>query len=409
MKRRSLRLTVVSLVMGMVLCTPIFQVSAALNYEKEENGTRATATTIAANTDMQGNIASSKDIDYYKVVIATPSKIELKFSHGDSNKDYGWDVTFYSYKDYNLTELTSFTATTEDNIVFSSRLRVSAGTYYVLVEPHYSWSLDTSTYTVRVKSTDESTIKAEREVNNTRAQATPISANTYYAGNIQRGDDLDYYKLTVKTPSTLQIGFLHGDLLGSYGWTATIYRYADKQLTELTSYDIEPLVNLSFGPKVRVPAGTYYVKVEPESAYNWRNNQYKVKVKVNDESAVKAEREANNTRATATSIKKGATYVGNIQRVDDLDFYKFTNSATSVSRLVFKHPEVNSGSWKITLYSYKNSTLTKLYYFVSYYTEDSIKCSAWRSLPAGTYYILIEPYYTYNFNYQDYTIKCSNK
>lgn len=51
MKGRSLRVAILSFVMGVTLLTPVFQVSAAAVYEKEGNNTRGTATSLAQNVE----------------------------------------------------------------------------------------------------------------------------------------------------------------------------------------------------------------------------------------------------------------------------------------------------------------------------------------------------------------------
>lgn len=98
MKGRSLRVAILSFVMGVTLLTPVFQVSAAAVYEKEGNNTRGTATSLAQNVECLGHISEGTDVDYYKVSITNPSKVDIKLAHGEMPADatYGWDVTFYS-------------------------------------------------------------------------------------------------------------------------------------------------------------------------------------------------------------------------------------------------------------------------------------------------------------------------
>jgi hypothetical protein len=411
MKGKSLRLTVLSLVTGITLLTPVFGVSAAAVYEKESNNTRGTATSLAMNVECLGHISEATDVDYYKVSITTPSKVDIKLSHPEMSPadTYGWDVTFYSFVNSTLTEVTSFNAAPELLKTFSNRLRVPAGTYYVKVEAEapYSWGVADEQYGITVKVVDESAIRAEREVNNTRATATYINQNTTYVGNIQGETDVDYYRFKTTAPSAVSIRFDHGDMTGSYGWDVTIYRYADSQLTQLLQYTVQPETNTTYSSKLRVPAGSYYVLVEPEYSYSFVNSQYNIKAKVVDETTVRAERESNNTRATATSISKGITYRGNSQTNADLDYYKFTCTKTLSTRIAFRRPEITAGYWDITLYRYTSAGLTKLTYFMSSSYDGTLTYSKWQSLPAGTYYILVDPSYSIPSN--DYNVKVCMK
>ena len=220
---------------------------------------------------------------------------------------------------------------------------------------------------------------------NQNALASPdmtIQPNAEYAGSIENEHDEDNYLLSVSVPSSIQIEFKHEIPQDFAGWDVTVLNAKNETLTTLFS-DTDDVYMLS--DKVRVPAGTYKIKIE--RAANWNDIGYTFTAFVKNESADNYEKESNNTRTTALKITMGKEYTGNIQDAHDADYYSFSLPSQTDIQIRFQHeiPE-DPAAWEIYIYDAKNEEAAEFYS----YTEDADISSDPVSLPAGQYYIKVD-------------------
>ncbi|MHB1314703.1 MAG: hypothetical protein ACYCX2_04365 [Christensenellales bacterium] len=224
-----------------------------------------------------------------------------------------------------------------------------------------------------------------------------IQPDMEYSGNIGDAGDYDFYRLVIGAPSSLEIRFRHEIPEDFAGWDILLYTASNELLTTFFSgtEDVEMISD-----KVRVPAGTYRIKVE--RAANWSDIGYMVTAMVTDESANTFEREDNDTRSRAQAISVNKEYTGNIQDAGDSDYYKFTMAASFDLSIGFMHevPEDFAG-WDIMLYTSDNELLTSFYSG----TDDVNLLFEPVSLAAGTYYIKVER--AANWNDIDYVLSAN--
>jgi len=329
------------------------------------------------NVEYTANIQSYSDVDTYKLSINNPSSVKIGFKHEDANEYAQWKITLYTLNNEDLTHFYS----ANDQINLSSyKVRVPVGTYYIKVESLSS--LNDMDYKIIANVTDESASNYEREDNDSRSLSQTISVNKEYTGNIQDAGDIDFYRLDITAPSSVKIGFKHEDANEYAQWKITLYTLNNEDLTHF--YSANDQINLS-SYKVRVPVGTYYIKVESLSLLN--DMDYKIIANVTDESASNYEREDNDSRSLSQTISVNKEYTGNIQDAGDVDFYRLDITAPSSVKIGFKHEDANEyAQWKITLYILNNEEVTSLYS-----ANDQINLSSDKvTVPVGTCYIKVE-------------------
>lgn len=114
--------------------------AACLTTELEPNSTESAANVgLCSGTNVSGTLSSTSDLDWYKLVIATPGTVEISLSHG-SGVDFDW--FFYATSGGPLTY-----KSTTSNPEKGSYNVTSAGTYFIRVKSYTG----SGAYTLNVK------------------------------------------------------------------------------------------------------------------------------------------------------------------------------------------------------------------------------------------------------------------
>ena len=211
--------------------------------------------------------------------------------------------------------------------------------------------------------------------------------------------DCDYYKFVVTTKGKISITFSHDkiDSTNTY-WRITIINNQD----ELGTYESNGTNSDITSDSIRVSAGTYFLRVKPES---FSDDAYKFCVKYTGEDD-NYESETNDEYKDANEISVNSMYTGNIQNNSDIDYYKFALSSKGKVSITFKHEKIDTDNslWTVELISELSDTN-----FISFgssglstlINSDSIRLSP------GNYYIKIKSYsysnsdYMFTVNYSD--------
>ena len=149
--------------------------------EIEQNNTIALANILELSTPVFGKIATSSDLDYYKISVASSGMLSLTI-------DVPTDSTLNYYKLvlYNSTGNLVATLATGIDQTFQTSVPL-AGDYYVSVGPGEYYSYDNfaaNQYSLTIASTPGSTSGYETESNNTIATATALALTTPVIGQI---------------------------------------------------------------------------------------------------------------------------------------------------------------------------------------------------------------------------------
>lgn len=120
--------------------------------ENEENDDYGSATSISLGSSIKGNIQSSGDVDFYKIVLNRKTNLKVQFSHDlIDNTNLFWNVMLYSedsgegLKNDDEQSSWGISGTSQNNVSTWSRL--SAGTYYIKISSN--WDYTNIDYTLR--------------------------------------------------------------------------------------------------------------------------------------------------------------------------------------------------------------------------------------------------------------------
>ncbi len=114
--------------------------ATCLTTEVEPNNTDATANVgLCSGVNVSGSLSSTSDLDWYKVLVTTPGKIDVSLSHA-SGVDFDWYF-------YGLTGAPLTYKSTSNNPETGSYNVTTAGTYFIRVKSYQG----SGSYTLNVK------------------------------------------------------------------------------------------------------------------------------------------------------------------------------------------------------------------------------------------------------------------
>ena len=250
-------------------------------WEKEFNSTFQTATPVELNTNYQGSLYSSSDVDWYKFSTAVNGYATISFERDifqDTTKY--WEMTVYKL-DESLEKIASWTYDGNHSKTFIPEIGLPSGNYYFKIE-RYPYNYSARTYTVNVNfKTSE---YWEKEFNNTFQAATVINVNKTYNGSLYSSEDMDWYEFNLKQNSAVKLNFIT-QLIGdtTNHWKLHLYQRTDT-IDELKSWNISGTSSVTAISDLQLDAGTYYLKVED---YDYYYNSKTYQLLVNDGTATK--------------------------------------------------------------------------------------------------------------------------
>lgn len=241
-------------------------------WEKEFNGTFQKAGTMNLNTNYQGSLYSSSDVDWYHFTTTVNGYVSINFERAVMNDTTTyWKMTAYKL-DESLEEMASWTY--DGNHVKSStpEIGLPPGNYYFKIE-RYPYNYSAETYTVRVNF--KVSEYWEKEFNNTFQTATVMNVNKTYNGSLYSSNDADWYEFDLKTNSIVELNFTTG-LIGdsTNHWKFHLYKRADT-IDEIKSWNISGASSVTTISDLHLDAGTYYLKVD-YYAYNYNPTTYQL-------------------------------------------------------------------------------------------------------------------------------------
>jgi len=339
--------------------------------EKEPNDNIQSAQAIEVNQTYKGNLQTYRDLDYYKLEVPAAGKLNMNILH-DQVENGTWHIVVLNSENNKLAE---FFAGRDDINMSSVNLRVSKGDYYISVNEGGSFS-DTD-YKLTAKFIEEEDF-FEKEPNANIQSAEPIKINQPYTGNLQSGNDNDYYKIELSSPGKMNINLQH-EQVNSGNWHVTVLDVDNHKLTDF--YAAQGELNRN-SLNLRLPAGTYYAWVCQGGSFS--DVDYKLTAKFTSEGEG-YEREPDDKIQMASGIKTEQAYFGNLQSGDDQDYYRMDLGTDGKIVINLQHEQVDSGSWHVYLINSDNHKLTD--YHIG--REELNKNSDAVRVPAGTYYVWI--------------------
>ena len=267
----------------------------AITFMPDDHGNaRAQATPVTNGTPVTGNIETGDDSDYFSIEAPVTGTLTVKTT-GTT------DTIGVLYHSTGVQLAINDDDGTGTN--FSISHPVTGGTYYVKV---ISKGTSTGMYRLTIAVDDHG---------NDRDSATPITSGTKAAGNIETGDDQDYFSIEVTSTelSSIDVLVLTASTTGS---TNTIGHLYDSDENELATDD-DGGTDMNFSVSYRiVSAGTYYIRVTSSGT---NTGMYSLTV-----TAIPADH--GNTRATAFPVTSGTAITGNIRPDTDEDYFSIVVS-----------------------------------------------------------------------------------
>ena len=361
-----------------LLTASLFMSKAKAN-ETEPNNSPAQASTLALNGSNSGIIGSSTDVDWYKVTTTADGRLSITLNI--SNGLYLWCAL---YDNDGVTQIGPAIYTNGTAVVINQD-GLAAGTFYLKVYPYNPGEMPA--YTISNALT-AATPANDVEPNGTKALAKTLALNSSITGHIgflynNQRDSADWYKLTTNSDGRIRLTITSANGQNVYAILYDGNNPLDSSYTSGTSV----VVN-----KDGLATGTYYVKIRTYYTYEYApytlsDSLFKPTI-AND-----AEPDSTTTQALTLPLngnKQGHIgYYYNNHR-DSADWYKVTTIADGRLRLTMS--SANNQNVYAVLYDGNGTTPLD-----SSYTSGTSVVVNKDGLAAGTYYIKVRTYYTYEF------------
>lgn len=159
--------------------------------EQEPNNAIIRANSISAGNEFYGSISDNNDIDYFKFTL--PSSGQVKFT-------VYTDFTFWLYL-YDSGENKLASQTWEYAGEYRYTYYLTKGTYYIRL----SGNTGNYNFYYSFTSSNETFPETGNGTNNMVSKANTIKTDTLYRGMFAINDDIDYYKLVMNEPGTLNM------------------------------------------------------------------------------------------------------------------------------------------------------------------------------------------------------------
>ena len=238
-------------------------------WEKEYNDTKSTATIINQNKELNGNLYSSNDVDFYKYTVDVTGYYNFIFKNL-SSEDGSWYLTVYD-SSFNVLESGRNEGYTDNSNIYNFK-KGTVLYYKVEYDNLYGHSVGKQ-YSLTVNA--KKSANWEQEKDDSYSKAISLKTNTTKYGNLYNSEDVDYYSYTAKKTGTIKTTFkIDTDDVGN-GWKITIYDSSKKEIKTVSDITTDKTISFkaSKGKK-------YYVVVKANSSYSSPTNiTYALKIK----------------------------------------------------------------------------------------------------------------------------------
>ena len=318
---------------------------------------RATATALDLGVPMGASISSDADVDYFEVVVTEQTEV-LLYTTGELN--LGGLLLTSSGSLLHNGDPAEFLTGPDTFAVWSE---VPAGNYYLLVTGKGPAGA-TGSYVVHSMSTVESTSFSD-------AVTVEVDSVTY--GILDDGNDIDddYFKLELSAQTDLHIFTRSGT-----DPTGTVYTAGGGAPEEVAYNDDGYLASArDFAIRVRLPAGTHYIKVRNYSQSDTGPYRLHVRQVV----------EPGSTIGTASPLAVGGVAAGVIATASDVDYFRIEVEERGLMGLRGVSVDAEIGGTLLDSGGAEVSRLTTASAIGEHYRFEI----AW-TLGVGTYYLRVD-------------------
>ena len=340
---------------------------------------------VPVNTNISGNIARQKDVDYYRFELHEPGPVSVTFSHDYEETDLCWKLDFINAEGKTLTEK-SFRGS-EMMPIATSTVGLPAGSYFIKISSYYSNAFSSKTYTFCVNF--EASSQWETELNDNIASGSdPISLNTDTFGAMNHQKDTDCFLFRTEEDGVAHIVFSHDYDDSEKQWRLEVLDAAgNSYLNQVYRGDtMSETVSCPLG----LQAGLYYVRIKPCFSNSYCSGTYDLRV--NFEAALDWETEYNNTPVLADEGQLNRWIQGAVAGTDDRDYFVYQLNEEREYTFHFQHG-ISSGSdkpWHAEILDQNQRSLADW----SYRYTDVTDIPNTVVLGPGTYYVMVRSTYS---------------
>ncbi|SEO51421.1 PPC domain-containing protein [Paenibacillus sp. OV219] len=217
-------------------------------YEKENNNTLSSATTIALNKDYTAQLQYYNDTDYYKLHLDKSGRVGISLRN-ISGKRWYYQLYDGSGNAYSWSGYTDNSQLAKGNSV--TYIGLPAGDYYLRVyADSYSYGEAKATYYLAVNYKQGT--ENELESNDQLSTATNANMNKAYEGALQTNSDSDYYAFRVSVKAAIRPQLLVAAEL-SHSYYVQLYDGRGNS------------INVDLKQPIVVQPGVYYVRVSGDT------------------------------------------------------------------------------------------------------------------------------------------------
>ena len=358
------------------------------SWEKELNNELEDATDLVLKEAKNGNLASSEDVDWYKLVVEKDGYITIKFEHEivSSTNDY-WRVRLYISDGVTEYGKGAYWEIEGNENYETAKMGIAAGIYFIKIN---QYNFSDVAYNLTVNYTEDSSW--EKELNNELEDATDLVLKEAKNGNLASSEDVDWYKLVVEKDGYITIKFEH-EIVSSTNDYWRVRLYISDGVTEYGKgayWEIKGNENYET-VKMGVAEGVYYIKI---SDNYFSDATYSLTVRYTQTN--EWERENNNEKEDAIELTLNKGCFGNIVSTNDTDWYKITIPYGMRIAVMFNHTteETSNTYWYVTMY--EEDAVTKVDSTWNVKGNKQFVYESASALSYGTYYIKISDGYFYS-------------
>ena len=284
--------------------------------EDDHGNSRGQATDLGPNASASGNLERGGDVDYFRVRVASAGTLRVETT--GSTDTYG----YLQNAGGGLLERDDDSGAGAN---FRISRRVSAGTHYVAVVGGPGRAA-TGAYRLSASFSDDGGGGGgppSDDHGNSRDRATDLGPNASASGNLERGGDVDYFRVRVASAGTLRVE--------TTGSTDT-YGYLQNAGGGLLERDDDSGAGSNFRISRRVSAGTHYVAVVggPERA---ATGAYRLSASFSAGGGGPPSDDHGNSRDRATDLGPNASASGNLERGGDVDYFRVRVASAGTLRV----------------------------------------------------------------------------
>ena len=224
------------------------------SFREEQNGTDnsiKTANQIECGSEYIGYITLNDDTDIYKFNLPQSGKININFIANAKRMN----IKLYDENAKEIWKDTPYWNDTTEQISYQKDIHLCKGQYYVSVSNYYRSDEYYGDYEFGIYFTVSNETFSEKQngSNNKINEATLITINQKYNGQIALNDDVDFFRIDCPAAPAISL------TANAKRVNIKIYDASGKEVWKETPYWNDTTEQISFTKETKLSAGTYFV------------------------------------------------------------------------------------------------------------------------------------------------------